>query len=81
MHPSSAAEFEDDEAALELHRQKEEERLALELPDKAESEGFSISVNSEDRFGRTSQVNSYYAGAELSVVLRGVDPFSQVSEK
>ena len=68
---------EEDESKKEAEKEKEEERLAIELPDTPESNGFSISVNSVDRFGRQSQVTSYYAGISLTVVLRGVDPFQQ----
>ena len=46
----------DDDARMAALAEKELERAALELPDTAEQGGFSMSVNSVDRFGRQSQV-------------------------
>jgi len=60
-----------DEAARKAVEQKlEEDRRALELPDTPNNHGFSISVNSVDRFGRASQVKElvffYYLSLSLS---------------
>jgi hypothetical protein len=83
-HPPDAASGEAEgeteeeiKAAKAAAKAKEEETAALELADSPEVDGYSISVNSVDRFGRAAQVKSYYPGVELKVVLRGVDPFNQ----
>jgi hypothetical protein len=53
---AALADDDDDDARKAALAEKELERAALELPDTAEQGGFSISVNSVDRFGRQSQV-------------------------
>jgi hypothetical protein len=72
-HPTTVATH---QRATTHHTQALEE-AAIELPDHTEHAGFSLSVNSVDRFGRQSQVNSYYAGSSLTIVVRGVDPIKQ----
>jgi hypothetical protein len=56
LREGALADDEDDDARKAALAEKELERAALELPDTAEQGGFSISVNSVDRFGRQSQV-------------------------
>ena len=46
-------------------------------PDIKEAGGFTLSVTSIDRFGRSTQVDQYYGGAALQIVLRGVDPITE----
>ena len=56
----AAGDEEDDEAHKAAMAEMELERAALELHDTSEQSGFSISVNSVDRFGRQSQVRVYW---------------------
>ncbi|KAH8077594.1 myosin light chain kinase [Aureococcus anophagefferens] len=81
---------EDEESEQERRaREKEERKKARDAerelrdasiqaaPDIKESGGFSLSLASVDRFGRVTQVDSYYGGVTLQVILRGVDPIAE----
>jgi len=46
-------------------------------PDVKESGGFTLSVASVDRFGRSAQVDQYHGGVTLKIILRGVNAIAE----
>lgn len=46
-------------------------------PDVKESGGFTLSVASVDRFGRSAQVDQYHSGVTLKIILRGVNAIAE----
>ena len=71
---------EEERKAKEREAEKAEMKRAkerAESADKKEAGGFALSVVAVDRFGRQTQVTSYYGGVELQVAMRGVDPIGE----